>query len=107
MIYFSPRYKQCDQDVNSIQKVASIINATLFFWVSRSGRSNYLSDSKDVVVFAEVGEGNVVKLGEGEEMNNDQYEHKRSILCTTGYSLLSNSEDVNDQKERKTTNGLS
>ena len=79
MIYFSPRYKQCDQDMNSIQKVASIINATLFFWVPRSGRSNYLSDSKDVVVFAEVGEGNVVKLGYSEEVNNDQSKPRTSM----------------------------
>ena len=89
MIYFSPRYKQCDQDMNSIQKVASIMNSTLFFWVPRSGRSNYLSDSKDVVVFTKVGEGNVVKLGEGEEMNNDQSKPRTSMTK----KIHGNSED--------------
>ena len=51
LIYFKPRYKKCDADKNAIQKVASIMNATLFFWVSSSGSmSKYVGDSNDVVV---------------------------------------------------------
>jgi len=54
LIYFRPRYKKLDEEMGALRKVASLINATLFFWVSRSGTNNYLSDSKDVVDFADV-----------------------------------------------------
>ena len=89
MIYFRPRYKKLDEEKSALRKVASLRNSTLFFWVSCSGTNNYLSDAKDVVVFAEVGKGKVAKLGEGEEMNNDQSKPRTSMTK----KIHGNSED--------------
>ena len=52
-----------------MRKVASLRNSTLFFWVLCSDvrRRKYVADTKDVVTFAEIGDGKAVDMGDDKE----------------------------------------
>ena len=100
MIYFRPRYKKLDEEKSALRKVASLINATLFFWVSCSDvvRSRkYVADTKDVVTFAEIGDGNAMEMGDDEETDIVYPIEPRNLARATyaGYSLMFNREDDN------------
>ena len=70
IIYFRPRYKQCDENMNALQKVASLLRATLFFWVPHSvHRRDYVEGVADAVAFIVVGDGKAVELGDSEPID--------------------------------------
>ena len=95
MIYFRPRYKNLDEEKNAFRKIASLMNATLFFWVSCSdGRRKYVADVKDVVTFAEIGDGKAMELGDNEETDIVPPSEPQRLARATyaGYSLMLNRE---------------
>jgi len=101
LIYFRPRYKKLDEEKSALRKVASLINATLFFWVSCSDvrRRKYVADTKDVVTFAEIGDGKAMEMGDDEETDIVYPIEPRNLARATyaGYSLMFNREGGNER----------
>lgn len=65
IIYFKPRYRKFDDDLNGCQKILSLINSTLFFWVRRH-KKIHVDDHNDCVDVAEDVDGNAIGLRDGE-----------------------------------------
>lgn len=70
IIHLKPRYKQCDPNLNPCQKVLSLMNATLFYWVTNK---KAVTDVVDLVVYGEItnAPGKALEFGDDEEVDID------------------------------------
>lgn len=60
---------QYDPELNPIQRVSCLMNATLFFWISCPGKTteDCRKDVKDVVTYKPTGENKAIELGDDKE----------------------------------------